>query len=584
MKILLIHPEDELLGGLWASQRWDRVIDLGTTGAKSYAEAEATLGCRISRLTEFGDKFQGLLRLRELMALGMGRLTDSLGLDWWELTAILVHQQLELAFMLRKLLESISPGDEVHVTRPGFYADGLKLSLGSHLQTFSPPVKNRKGSVGHYVRLLRKFPVSQLVEIFWDKADPGYQLRGTLKKRKQQSSDPVVLLPSSYISMSRTALAYAQTLPETRFLLVATRRSGWIETSSPNVSVTRLSGYAALRAPSRKLEHQDLVRRWELLRAELGELPEIRMLDDLGWFNAFPKRFGEGLEIRDAWRNVLDREAVQSVMCADDSNPYTHIPLLLAAERGLPTIACHHGALDGRYFFKRNHADVVLAKGEMEKDYLVRLCGIPSERVEIGAPLAASNSEPLASSKEKSAIIFFSEPHEMVGARVKGFYLDILPSLADLAMSTGRELIIKLHPSESIAERRRFVQEVLSSEQQRVARVLDGPLRPELLEKAWFGVAIMSTAAVECALRQIPCFLCDWLDPWPYGYVDQFIRFDVGIRLKEPGDIRQIPTILKGYNVSAAIRENCWNPIQAQRLEALLGVGRRQQAVIAARN
>lgn len=584
MKILLIHPEDELLGGLWASQRWDRAIDLGTTGAKSYAEAEATLGCRISRVTEFGDKFQGLLRLRELIALGMGRLTDSLGLDWWELTAILVHQQLESAFLLRKLLESISPGDEVHVTRPGFYADGLKLSLGSHLQTFSPPAKSRKGSVGHYVSLLRKFPVSQLVEIFWDKADPGYQLRGSLNKRKQQSSDPVVLLPSSYISVSRTALAYAQTLPQTHFLLVATRRSGWVETSSPNVSVTRLSGYASLRVSSRKLEHQDLVRRWQLLRAELGELPEIRMLDNLGRLNDFPKRFGEGLEIRDAWRNVLDREAVRSVMCADDSNPYTHIPLLLAAERGLPTIACHHGALDGRYFFKRNHADVVLAKGEMEKDYLVRLCGIPSERVEIGAPLAASNSERLAFLTEKSAIMFFSEPHEMVGARVKGFYRDILPSLVDLAMSAGRELIIKLHPSESIAERRRFVQEVLSSEQQRVTRVLDGPLKPELLGNAWFGVAIMSTAAVECALRQIPCFLCDWLDPWPYGYVDQFIRFDVGIRLKEPGDIRKIPTILKGYTVSTATRENCWNPIQAQRLEALLGVGPRRQAVIAARN
>src|SRR5579862_4473998 len=348
MKILLIHPEDELLGSLWASQRWDRAIDLGTTGAKSYAEAEATLGCPISRLTEFGKQFQGLLRLRELMALGMGRLTDSLGLDWWELTAILVHQQLETAFLLRMLLASIGPGDDVHVTRPGFYADGLRIALGSRLQTFSPAVNSRKGSVGHYVRLLRKFPVSQLVEIFWDKTDPGYQLRGSLSKRKQQSSDPVVLLPSSYVSVSRTALAYAQTLPNTQFLLVVTRRSGWMQTSSPNVSVTRLSGYASLRVPARKLEHQDLVRRWELLRTELGELPEIRMLDNLGWFNDFPKRFEQGLEIRDAWCNVLDQEAVRSVMCADDSNPYTHIPLLLAAERGLPTIACHHGALDGR--------------------------------------------------------------------------------------------------------------------------------------------------------------------------------------------------------------------------------------------
>ena len=32
--------------------------------------------------------------------------------------------------------------------------------------------------------------------------------------------------------------------------------------------------------------------------------------------------------------------------------------------------------------FKRAHADVVLAKGKMEQDYLVRVCGVPRARVE----------------------------------------------------------------------------------------------------------------------------------------------------------------------------------------------------------
>jgi len=578
MKILLIHPEDELQDARWASQRWDRVIDLGTTGAESYAEAEAMLGSPISRLHDFGKNFQGLLRLRELMTIGMGRLKDSLGLDWWELTAILFHQQLETAFLLRKLVESLSPGEEVHVSRPGLHADALRLALGSRLHTFSSAVNSRKGSVGHYARLLKKFPVSQLIEIFWDKTDAGYQFRGSLRSTRQQSSNPVVLLPSSYISISRTALAYAQNLPKTRFLLVVTRRSGWVGISLPNVSAKWLSGYASLRNPARKLELQGLVRRWELLRTELNAVPEIRTLDELGWFRGFPKRLLQGLEIRDAWRNVLDHEPVQSVICADDSNPYTHIPLLLAAQRGLPTIASHHGALDGRYFFKRSHADVVLAKGAMEKDYLVRLCGLPSDRVEIGAPLVAAHSEhqtQQTSANEKSAIIFFSEPHEMAGGRMKGFYRDILPRLADLALEKGRELIIKLHPSESVAERTCFVQEVLNSKQRRIARVIDGPLTQELLTNVWFGVAIMSTVVVECALQQIPCFMCTWLEAWPYGYCDQFSRFGVGIRLSEPAEICRIPSILQNYQVGGTVRENCWTPIEAQRLEELLGLRRR---------
>src|SRR5215470_10466406 len=59
------------------------------------------------------------------------------------------------------------------------------------------------------------------------------------------------------------------------------------------------------------------------------------------------------------------------------------------------------GALDGPYIFKRVHADVILAKGAMEKDYLLRICNVPSQKVEIGAP-SESISESPASFKQSS--------------------------------------------------------------------------------------------------------------------------------------------------------------------------------------
>ena len=89
---------------------------------------------------------------------------------------------------------------------------------------------------------------------------------------------------------------------------------------------------------------------------------------------------------------MFDREPVQAVLCADDSNPYTHLPLLLAKARSLQTVACHHGALDGRYMLKQTHADMLLAKGAMEEDYLVRVCGVPREKVEVGAPPAVERA------------------------------------------------------------------------------------------------------------------------------------------------------------------------------------------------
>jgi len=547
------------------------VIDLGRAGAEAYARAAAGFGCSVTTLSEYRENFREMRRVRDLMALGVGRLSDGFGLDWWELTAILVDQHLEMAFLLGELAKSFGPQDEVHVSRPGLEADVLRLTLGRRLQTFSVLGDRQRSGLRRYVSIFRKFPVSQLVEILWDKTDSGYQIRGSFSSKPKPQPHAVVLMPSSYVNVSRTAAAYAETLSETRFLLVVTRQSGWIENLPPNVTATWLRRYAAVRLPSREVEFRDLLKRWDGLRDELKAVLEIGTLDELGYLNQFPKWLERGLEIRDAWRNVLDSEPVQAVICADDSNPHSHIPMLLAAHRGLPTIVCHHGALDGRYMFKRNHADVVLAKGAMEKDYLVRLCGVPAEKVEIGAPSLPSHLREEAGSGARSCIVFFSEPYEMAGGRARSFYDDILPTLADMALAQNRILVVKLHPSESLSERSRLVEQILRPERRSVTQVVGGALQAGLMNHALFGVTVLSTVAVECALRGIPCFLCGWLESSHFGYIGQFARFKAGIRLEKPGDLLEIPNILRSYQKASAVRENCWTPIEAQRLRELLG-------------
>lgn len=573
MRVLVIHPEDELQGEAWSSARWDRVIDLGRSGTETYARAAIGFGCAVTGLREFRQNFREMRRVRKLLSLGMGQLNDSFGLDWWELTAILVHQYMEIAFLMGELVKSLGSQDEVHVSRSGLHADLLRAALGSRLHTFSSQAARRQGGVRRRIRTLRKFPASQLLEIFWDKVDAGYQIRGTLSRKRKPRRGPVVLMPSSYVNVSRTAIGYAESLPEAQFLLVVTRRSGWLEMLPANVTATWLRRYASLRVASRVVEYRDLLKRWEALRVELNPVPEIRTLDELGYFNEFPNWFARGLEIRDAWRNVLDAEPVQAVICGDDTNPHTHIPLLLAARRGLRTITSHHGALDGRYMFKRNHADVLLAKGKMEEDYLLRVCGISPEKVEIGAPAGFEDTTRRTDQEKKSYIVFFSEAYEVGGGRGRDFYRDVLPSLADLARSQQKELVIKLHPSESFWERSRLVEETLSPEQQRITRVVGGPLQPELLDRTSFGVTVMSTVVAECALREIPCFLCAWLEAWPYGYDDQFERFGLGVRLNAPGEIRQIPAMLENYRPREASRANYWIPIEKKRLRTLLGFG-----------
>lgn len=582
MRVLLLEPRDEMRKGPWADLRWDRIVDLGVAGANSYARWADQSRCPVTTiLGSLPDEFEGFHHVRKVLGLGCGRLIDEYGLDWWEILSILLVEKLETLILLTCFAETISKEDEIFVSRSGFHSDLLKHLVSASIETFPPRRDAHQAGLRHSVRAARRLSGSQVADVFWDKYDPGYQFRGQFARRRRSCERPVVLLPTAYVNVSRTGIAYANTVPEQDFFLVSTRRSGWMSRLPSNASAAWLSSYASLR--DRSHEIVEMEGRWQSLLREFADIKELRILDSLGSLADFPERLRHGLEVRDAWRNVLDTEPVQAVLCADDSNPYTRIPLLLARERGLPNIACHHGALDGRYLFKRSYGDVILVKGKMEQDYLVRRCQVPAERVEIGAPTLPASAKPRHqwnNHSGRSHILFISEPFEDAGGRGKEFYSEVLPPLADLALTSGRTLIVKLHPMESRVERAGTVAKVLSPLQKSVTSIVDGPLTEDLLAQTWFGMTVLSTVATECAIRGMPCFLCRWLEYFPYGYVDQFIRFGAGIALKGPREIETIPKILEQYSSRPEVSSACWQAAAPERLMDLFSAPR--QASIAA--
>src|SRR5438128_816616 len=577
MRILLLHPDDSLENGP-CQQKWDQVIDLGKGGCDFYRRSTLQLGCPVVPLDSLRVGVEDFQWVREISESGRNRLLDAEGLDWWELTAIFFHQQIELLGVLRRFAENLKSSDELYITRPGFYADALRFLLRDRLQVLSSRIESNRSAL-RYVRSAARFPIAQLAEILWDKYDGCYSLRRHFSANRQPSHKPVVLLPSAYINVSRTAIAYARTVRELDFLLVATRRSGWLADASANVTVAKLASYTTDGLDTSR-EYEDLLRKWQILRAELDSIPEIAMLTRLGYLNSFPKLLWQGLAIRDAWRWVFETEPVKAVLCADDSNPYTHIPVLLARNREIPAITCHHGALDGRYLFKQSHADMILAKGKMEEDYLVRVCGVPEENVEIGAPADCSPMCVQRNGDSAPFITFFSEPYEVASARVEEFYRDLLPPLADMALKTGRKLVVKLHPFESQRERRGLIEKILSREQQAITTLVSGALSEDLLQRTWAGITVLSTAASECAVRGIPCFLCGWLEYSQYGYIEQFEQFGVGKVLRWPVEIAEIPQLIRRYR-QPEVSSNLWQPVTSARLQELFSGARKYHQAFA---
>lgn len=541
MRVLLLHPEDSPRRGPWSAQRWDLVVDLGKSSLFSAAAWQEQADCRLLRSDEFRQHSEDLRMVRKLFSAGRGRLLDDEGIDWWDLTSLVIVSEAETVLVLRRLADEVSAGAELWATRAGWPANAMSILLGRPLRTFnSGRLARSTGHAVHYARLLRRFPIAQIKEIFLDKYDSGYRWRSRFASTHRTCTDPVVLLPSAYGNASRMAAAYARLLPQQPFLMIATRSSARRFVPPANVQLKDLSAYANEDPPAE--ETASILEKWNRLREDLYAVPEFEVLIKAGVLDRFADRFRNGLLARNAWSAVLDREPVQGVLCGDDSNLYTRLPILLAARRKLPTVDFHHGAFDGRYLLKDLPCDVYLAKNEMERDYLLRICGLPAEKVVIGAPASGfvvhgeGRKQP-----ENTSVIFFSEPYEVAGMRAEEVYREILPPLWRLARAHGRGLIVKLHPFESRSQRYRIVRDIVPSEGGRSVSVVDGPLTDELMSQAWFGVTVESTSVMDCLQRDIACFLCEWLAHSPYEYVRQYARFGVGEILRNAEEVGGIP-------------------------------------------
>jgi len=387
-----------------------------------------------------------------------------------------------------------------------------------------------------------------------------------------------VLLPSAYGNVSRTGSAYARLLPQQSFLMVATRQSAKQFAPPANVQMRDLAAYGKAE-PSAK-EMASLAQRWLELRADLDSTPESRMLSQAGILEAFPGWIRDGIRARNAWREVIEREPVCGVLCGDDSNRYTRLPVLLAARRKIPTVDFHHGAFDGRYLLKDLPCDVYLAKNEMEQDYLVRVCGLPAERIRIGAPSDHGGAGGQLGRPHATSAILFSEPYEVASMRAEEVYREILPALCRVAGEAGHGVILKLHPFESRAQRIRMIEEILAPEDRKLVTVLDGPLTRELFLQAWFGLTVESTTVIDCLQNGVCCFLCGWLTLSPFEYVQQYARFGVGESLQNAEQLSGIPKLLQEFRSRQASATSLAAPADPAVLRAWLTSGTRERSAV----
>lgn len=570
MRVLLLHPEDKPDEGPWSTGRWDVIVDLGFAGPETYADSSRRLKTRVLSIHQFAGQTQSLRWVNQVFERVRGRLLDRVGLDWGEILAMESYQDLQALYMFRQLQSEIGFG------RMEQMASRQHRSTRIAEQVFGVPVRyfvaHRESTIDRITRALRsarQLRPAQIAEIALDKWDSEYRFRRHIAKiRRPAITKPCILMPSAYSNVTRSVLAYALQIPDRRFLLITTRRNAVPEATPANVTACTLAAYVR----SEKVTHEEgiaLQEAWQALSDVLqSEDEQFRCAAKAGVWDYIPAHLRHGLVLRDAWSRVLESEEVTGVLCGDDLNYHTRLPLLLANRQGLNTIYCSHGALDSGFFFKKPFADSFLVKGDMERDYLQRASAIEPERIFVGAP--GKNVIVPVESRTGEAIVFFSQPYEVVGGRADSIYREIVPRLHALARVTGRKLVIKLHPFESTRARQELVDAALSDFRGNEVEIVAGVPPMQVIARAWCGVTVDSSVAVECAVNNIPFFLCGWLDFTGDGYLEQFARFDVAQVLRSPEDIKHIPQLVSNFRPDPARVRRIWREADPRELDQIM--------------
>ncbi len=505
------------------------------------------------------DGFEDFRRVRRLLDLGCGQLVDEHGLDWWEIMGLLLHGELELLILLQRLAKTVGSEDEVYISRPGIHASLLRAFTDYPRQGFSVASGAQKGGLAHYVRVSKKLSAPQIIDVFWDKYDSGYQFRGKFGRKPEPLRHPAVLLPTAYVNVSRTGIAYANTFSEENFLLVATRRSGWVDELPRNVAATWLSLYASLR--DRSAENAEMDGRWRSLLRELGKRQSLKFCTGWVFWILFPS--GSGTDSKSAMPGKMFSTPNRFRLCC----ARTTVILIRgfpcswrrpADYRILPAITAPWMAAT----FQEELRRCDLGEGKNGR----RLSGakMRSAAGEGGNWCTCTARELECGGKIQAIVVSAIHPLYLGALRCyRGKARRILPGyFASVSrLGTGDKTKTSGEVA-SCGKQARTIRHGRSDpflRTENVTLLVSGPLTEDLLAKAWFGITILSTVATECAVRGIPCFLCKWLESWPYGYVEQFIRFGVGIGLNHPEKSR-------GFQSTCGrvpAKRRCWGELLA---------------------
>ena len=183
MKILLLHPEDAFAHE-YSKERWDLVVDLGRAPRGTYEDWGKQAGCRVISIYDYAEEIDDLYYLRELLQLGIGRVVDQWGIDWWDIFSLEIASGIQRAVLVERLSKGLPLNCDLYSTRVDPVATALQRLLGGRVTCLG----SRMQSMGR--RLRRRYETfsqlggTELLQLFEDKFDADHAIRRRFAGRR----------------------------------------------------------------------------------------------------------------------------------------------------------------------------------------------------------------------------------------------------------------------------------------------------------------------------------------------------------------------------------------------------------------
>lgn len=436
----------------------------------------------------------------------------------------LVIRTLQQSFHLLHLHEFlVAQGfTQCHFAGESEFANGLTdvvAQLGTNLKVTAPaPVQpsSRWGSVRRSWQRVRSAGFSHRAAAReWhqvlERLDPFHR-RERVKPRQLQRHSNAIWFYTTAHTFTRIGQYYEPYFPQAFEYLVENPQTG----GEPLLAARRLftSAYAFgarhMEPSTAELQSAQQAIVAHLNGAHLSPLESVarQLLLTSSFFQTFLARhLPRGLYATKMFDHWVDAVRPSALVVG---NPVFEGYALYAARRhGVPTILLQHGILGDYCQLIDPPVDHYVVRGAFWREFLAPL---PRGRSKVLEP--SSSASPVhGGATSRDAILFLTAPYRAAAFLHTTDLDDILRAVLAVATEVGRELIIRVHPTEEVGlYERKISQWIQTGGLQATVTYSQGAGLDDLLGRAAVAVTYCSTVFLDCLRHRVPIVSFDWHD------------------------------------------------------------------------